>query len=75
MFVLLTTLPPTVRVLYALPESTPSGVALDAITHGRPYREPRSPQGALSEINRYSGVLFAREAVSALNAVTKRTLA
>ena len=47
----------------------------DAITHGRPYQEPRSPQGALSEINRYSGVLFAREAVSALNAVTKRTFA
>lgn len=44
----------------------------DAITHGRPYQEPRSPQGALSEINRYSGVLFAREAVNALNAVTKR---
>ncbi len=47
----------------------------DAITYGRPYQEPRSPQGALSEINRYSGVLFAREAVSALNAVTKRLLA
>lgn len=44
----------------------------DAITHGRPYQEPRSPQGALSEINRYSGVLFARAAVNALNAVTKR---
>ncbi len=47
----------------------------DAITNGRPYQEPRSPQGALSEINRYSGVLFAPEAVTALNAVTKRPLA
>ena len=47
----------------------------DAITHGRPYQEPRSSQGALSEINRYSGVLFAREAVNALNAVTKRRTA
>lgn len=46
----------------------------DAITEGRPYQEPRSPQGALSEINRYGGVLFGREAVNALNAVMKRTL-
>ncbi len=43
----------------------------DAITHARPYRQARSPQHALSEINRYSGVLYPREVVGALNAVTR----
>ena len=43
----------------------------DAITHTRPYRQARSPVTALSEINRYSGVLYPREVVSALNAVTR----
>ena len=43
----------------------------DAITHARPYRQARSPVTALSEINRYSGVLYPREVVGALNAVTR----
>ena len=47
----------------------------DAITYGRPYQEPRSPLQALSEINRYGGVLFSHEAVGALNAVVKPRLA
>lgn len=47
----------------------------DAITHGRPYQEARGPQQALSELNRYSGVLFSREAVGALNTVIKPKLA
>ncbi len=41
----------------------------DAITHARPYRQARSPEAALSEVNRYSGVLYPREVVGALNAV------
>lgn len=47
----------------------------DAITYGRPYQGPRGPQQALSEINRYSGVLFVKEAVGALNATIKPKLA
>lgn len=43
----------------------------DAITHTRPYRQARSPEAALSEINRYSGLLYPREVVGALNAVTR----
>ena len=43
----------------------------DAITHTRPYRQARSPVTALSEINRYSGVLYPREVVGALNAATR----
>lgn len=41
----------------------------DAITHARPYQEARSPQQALSEINRYSDRLYPRTVVTALNAV------
>jgi HD-GYP domain-containing protein (c-di-GMP phosphodiesterase class II) len=43
----------------------------DAITYARPYQGARSPQQALSEINRYSDILYPREVVSALNAVIK----
>jgi len=43
----------------------------DAITHARPYRGARSPQEALSELNRYSDTLYPREVVAALNAATK----
>ena len=43
----------------------------DAITHARPYRQARSPEAALSEINRYSGLLYPCEVVGALNAVTR----
>lgn len=43
----------------------------DAITHARPYRQARSPEAALSEVNRYSGVLYPCEVVGALNAATR----
>lgn len=43
----------------------------DAITHTRPYRQARSPVTALSEINRYSSLLYPREVVGALNAATR----
>lgn len=43
----------------------------DAITHPRPYQNPRSVQQALSEINRYSDVLYPGEVVEALNRVVK----
>ena len=41
----------------------------DAITHGRPYQAAQSSQHALSEINRYSDILYPRDVVAALNAV------
>lgn len=41
----------------------------DAITRARPYQEARSPQQALSEINRYSDRLYPRAVVTALNTV------
>ncbi len=49
------------------------GVAdtFDAITHPRPYQTARSVAHALSEINRYSHVLYPAEVVSALNRVHK----
>lgn len=43
----------------------------DAITHPRPYQRERSPQQALSEINRYSEVLYPRNVVGALNRVSR----
>lgn len=42
----------------------------DAMTHDRPYRCAKSEKRASAEINRYSAVLFPREAVGAFNAVT-----
>ena len=43
----------------------------DAMTYARPYRGARSPQEALSELNRYSDTLYPREVVAALNAAVK----
>jgi HD-GYP domain-containing protein (c-di-GMP phosphodiesterase class II) len=43
----------------------------DAITHARPYQDARSAQHALSEINRYSDVLYPSAVVSALNRVVR----
>lgn len=43
----------------------------DAMTYTRPYQGARSPQQALSEINRYSDILYPREVVSALNTLIK----
>lgn len=43
----------------------------DAITHNRPYQTARNSQQALSEINRYSRVLYPSHVVSALNQVLR----
>ena len=43
----------------------------DAITHTRPYQPVRSVQHALSEINRFSEVLYPGNVVDALNRVSK----
>jgi len=48
--------------------------AYDAMTVGRPYQAARSPQQAVSEVNRYAGTLYPDEVVRAFNAALKKRL-
>ena len=46
--------------------------AFDAITSRRPYREPRSPEEAVTELQRHSGTLLDPRVLEALRVVVKR---